>query len=71
MAMWVVEAIYKLKYLIFCQQKNKGKMARAQGKTQGKHREFVIDWSVATLEFCCQQISVANSKTFLSLKFFS
>ena len=45
MAMWVVEAIYKLKYIIFCQAKNTGKMARAQGK----HREFGIDWSMATL----------------------
>ena len=40
-----VEAIYKFKYFIFCQQKNTGKMARAQGK----HREFGINWSVATL----------------------
>ena len=29
MAMGVVETIYKLKYFIFCQQKNTGKMARA------------------------------------------
>ena len=43
--MGVVEAIYKFKYFIFCQQKNTGKMARAQGK----HREFGINWSVATL----------------------
>ena len=45
MAIGVVEAIYKLIYFIFCQQKNTGKMARAQGK----HREFGINWSVATL----------------------
>ena len=45
MAMGVVEVIYKLKYFIFCRQKNTGKMARAQGK----HREFGINWSVATL----------------------
>ena len=45
MAMRVVEAIYKFKYFIFCRQKNTGKMARAQGK----HREFGINWSVATL----------------------
>ena len=44
----MVGAIYKFKYFIFCQQKNTGKMARAQGK-QGKHREFGINWSVATL----------------------
>ena len=31
---------------IFCSQKNTGKMARAQGK----HREFGINWSVATLK---------------------
>ena len=43
--MGVVEAIYKFKYFIFCQQKNTGKMARAQGK----HREFGVNWSVATL----------------------
>ena len=43
--MGVVEAIYKFKYFIFCQQKNTGKMARAQGK----HREFGINCSVATL----------------------
>ena len=43
--MGVVEAIYKLKYFIFCQQKNTGKMARAQGKD----REFCINWSVATV----------------------
>ena len=43
--MGVVEAIYKFKYFIFCQQKNIGKMARAQGKD----REFGINWSVATL----------------------
>ena len=45
MAMGVVEVIYKFKYFIFCQQKNTGKMARAQGK----HRELGINWSVATL----------------------
>ena len=46
MAMGVVEAIYKFKYFIFCRQKSTGKMARAQGK----HREFGINWSVATLK---------------------
>ena len=49
MAMGVVEAIYKFKYFIFCRQKNTGKMARAQGK----HREFGIEWSVATLILFC------------------
>ena len=43
--MRVVDGIYKLKYFIFCQQKTQGKMAR----TQGKHGEFGIVWSVATL----------------------
>ena len=38
--MGVVDAIYKLKYFIICQQKNTGKMARAQGK----HREFGVNW---------------------------
>ena len=47
--MGVVEAIYKFKYFIFCRQKNTGKMARAQGK----HREFGINWSVATLYIVC------------------
>ena len=46
MAMGVVEAICKFKYFIFCRQKNTGNMARAQGK----HREFGINWSVATLQ---------------------
>ena len=45
MAMGLVEAIYRLKYFIYCRQKNTGKMAR----TQGKHRVFGINWSVATL----------------------
>ena len=43
MAMEVVEAIYKLKCFIYC--RNIGRMVRAQGK----HREFGINWSVATL----------------------
>ena len=43
----LVEAINKFKYFIFCRQKNTGKMARAQGK----HREFGINWSVATLDW--------------------
>ena len=42
-----VEAIYKLKYFIFLLTKNTGKMARAQGK----HKEFSINWSVATLTY--------------------
>ena len=45
MTMGAVEAIYKFKYFIFYRQKNTGKMARAQEK----HREFGINWSVATL----------------------
>ena len=46
MAMGVVNTIYKLKYFIFSlTKKNTGKMARAQGK----HREFGINWSMATL----------------------
>ena len=46
MAMGVMEAIYKFKYFIFCQQKE------TQGKWQEhreKDREFGINWSVATL----------------------
>ena len=45
MAIGVVEAIYRFKYLIFYRQKNTGKMTRAQGK----HREFSLNQSVATL----------------------
>ena len=43
--MVMMEAIYKLKYFIVCRLKNTGKIARAQGK----HREFGINSSVATL----------------------
>ena len=45
LVMGEVEVIYKLKYFIFCRQKNTGEMARAQGK----YREFSINGSVATL----------------------
>ena len=45
MAIGVVEAIYRFKYLIFYRKKNTGKMTRAQGK----HREFSLNQSVATL----------------------
>ena len=42
----MVETIYKLKYFIFfIDEKNTGKKIRAQGK----HREFCLDGSVATL----------------------
>ena len=46
MAIGVVEAIYRFKYLIFLSIKNTGKMTRAQGK----HREFSLNQSVATLK---------------------
>ena len=46
MTIGAVEANYKFKYFISYRQKNTGKMARAQGK----HREFGINWSVATLK---------------------
>ena len=39
----------KFKYFIFCRQTNTGKLARAQGK----HKEFGINWSVATLFLQC------------------
>ena len=45
MAIRVVEAIYRFKDLIFYQLKDTGKMTRAQGK----HREFSLNQSVATL----------------------
>ena len=50
MAMGVVEAIYKFKYFIFCRQKKKHREnGKSTGKTQGNHREFGINCSVATL----------------------
>ena len=46
MAIGVVEAIYRFKYLIFfIDKKNTGKITRPQGK----HREFSLNQSVATL----------------------
>ena len=42
MAMGLVEAIYKFKYFIFCQQKNTGKMARAQGKDRENTGNLVL-----------------------------
>ena len=48
MAIGVVKAIYKSKYFIFCRQKHR-ENGKSTGKMQGKHREFGINWSVATL----------------------
>ena len=45
MAMGVVESIYKLKKIFLSTKKRK----KTQGKCQ-EHREFVINWSVATLK---------------------
>ena len=45
MAMGVVGLFTNLNILFFVNKKNTGKMVRAQGK----HREFGINWSVATL----------------------
>ena len=47
MAVGVIEChfIYKLKYCIFFVDKNTGKKA----KSIGKHREFCLEGSVATL----------------------
>ena len=42
MALGVVEAIYKLKYFIFCRQKTTGKMARAQGKCRENTGNMVL-----------------------------
>ena len=42
--MGAVEAYLQIKIFYFLLTKNMGKMARAQGK----HREFDINWSVAT-----------------------
>ena len=55
----VVETTYKIKILYFLLTKNNtGKMARAQGK----HGEFGINWSVATLSndifFLCYAIII-------------
>ena len=48
--MRVVEAICKLKYFIFCQQKTR-EMARAPGKLRVTTGNLVlINWSVATLK---------------------
>ena len=51
MAMGEMEAIYKLKDFIFLLTKKHRENGRSTGKTQGKRREFGIDWSVATLTF--------------------
>ena len=45
--MWVVEA--KLLFFVHKKHEENGK---STGKTQGKHRDFGINWSVATLNVC-------------------
>ena len=42
MAIGVVKAIYRFKYLIFYQLKNTGKMTRAQGKRREKTGNLVL-----------------------------
>ena len=49
MAIGVVEAIYKLLYFILLSMKKHREKAKNTGKRQGKHREFCLDRSVATL----------------------
>ena len=49
--MVMMEAIYKFKYFIIFRLKNTGKMAR----TQGKRREFGINWNVAILKMLLRQ----------------
>ena len=49
MVVWVVETIYKVKYFIFLSIKKHRENAKSTGKRQGKHREFCLDGSVATL----------------------
>ena len=49
MAMGVVEAIYKFKYFNFLSTKKHRENGKSTGKTQGNHREFGINCSVATL----------------------
>ena len=45
----VVETSYKLKYFNFLSMKKHREKAKSTGKKQGKHREFCLDWSMATL----------------------
>ena len=45
MTMGVVDAIYKLKYFIFCRQKNTGKMAIAQGKDRENTGNLILIWA--------------------------
>ena len=52
-----VEAIYKLKYFIILSTKKHRENGKSTGKKQGKHREFGINWSVATLVMPVMPIS--------------
>ena len=63
------KAIYKLKYFILCRQKKKknrenGKSTR---KTQGKHREFCFNWSVATLNVTEKLKDCPNGKLSINI----